>query len=236
MITNKTTDLSDFDFNQGVVILINKPMNWTSFKVVDKVKKLIKAKKVGHAGTLDPKATGLLILCTGKLTKSIEELQSQTKEYQGKIYFGRTTPTMDMESIDDASEEKDISDLNIGLIRKAAEEFVGEIDQTPPPFSAIWVNGKRAYELARKGRNIQMKSRKVFVYKFEILDFNPPIADFQVVCSKGTYVRSLAHDLGQKLGTGAFLYQLERTRIGDFKLEDAINIEQLKKLIQSRLN
>lgn len=118
MITNKTTDLSDFDFNQGVVILINKPKNWTSFKVVDKVKKLIKAKKVGHAGTLDPKATGLLILCTGKLTKSIEEFQNQIKEYRGKIYFGKTTPTMDMETINEASEENDISHLNIELIKK----------------------------------------------------------------------------------------------------------------------
>lgn len=236
MITKKTSDLSDIDFNQGAVILINKPVDWTSFKVVEKVRRIIKAKKVGHAGTLDPKASGLLILCTGKLTKSISEFQNYTKEYRGKIYFGKTTPTMDLESIDQASEEKDISFLNLDLIREAAKSFVGEIEQIPPLYSAVWVNGKRAYELARKGKNVNLKPKKVVIEKFEILDFNPPLADFIVVCSKGTYVRTLAHDLGQKLGCGAFLFQLERTKIGEFKLEDAIDLEQLKILIQSRLN
>ncbi len=236
MITNKTTDIKDIDFNQGAVILINKPLDWTSFKVVDKVRRLIKAKKVGHAGTLDPKATGLLILCTGKLTKSIDEFQNQIKEYRGKIYFGKTTPTMDLESIEEASEEKNISNLNLEIIKETAKSFVGEIEQIPPLFSAKWIDGKRAYELARKGRIVNLKPKKVFVYKFEILDYKPPIADFEVVCSKGTYVRSLAHDLGQKLGCGAFLYQLERTKIGEFKLEDAIDFEQLKKLVQNRLN
>lgn len=236
MITRKTSDLSDIDFNQGAVILINKPVDWTSFKVVEKVRRIIKAKKVGHAGTLDPKASGLLILCTGKLTKSISEFQNYKKEYRGKIYFGKTTPTMDLESIDQASEEKDISFLNLDLIREAAKSFVGEIEQIPPLYSAVWVNGKRAYELARKGKNVNLKPKKVVIEKFEILDFNPPLADFIVVCSKGTYVRTLAHDLGQKLGCGAFLFQLERTKIGEFKLEDAIDLEQLKILIQSRLN
>lgn len=236
MITNKTTDISDIDFNQGAVILINKPIDWTSFKVVDKVRRLIRAKKVGHAGTLDPKATGLLILCTGKLTKSIDEFQNKIKEYRGKIYFGKTTPTMDLESIDEASEERDISNLNLEIIKEAAKSFVGEIEQVPPLFSAKWVNGKRAYELARKGKNINLRPKKVFVYKFEILNYNPPLAEFEIVCSKGTYVRSLANDLGQKLGCGAFLYQLERTKIGEFKLEDAIDLEQLKKLVQGRLN
>lgn len=236
MITKKTSDISDIDFNQGAVILINKPIDWSSFKVVDKVRRIIKAKKVGHAGTLDPKASGLLILCTGKLTKSISEFQNYPKEYRGKIYFGKTTPTMDLESIEQASEEKDISFLNLELIREAAKSFVGEIEQIPPLYSAVWVNGKRAYELARKGKNVNLKPKKVFIEKFEILDYNPPLADFVVVCSKGTYVRTLAHDLGQKFGCGAFLYQLERTKIGEFKLEDALDIEQLKSLIQSRLN
>jgi tRNA pseudouridine55 synthase len=236
MITNKTTNIQDIDFNQGAVILINKPIDWTSFYVVSKVKKLIKAKKVGHAGTLDPKATGLLILCTGKLTKSIEEFQNQIKEYRGKIYFGKSTPTMDLESIDKASEEKDISFLTLDLIRDAAKSFIGEIEQIPPRYSAVWINGKRAYELARKGRKIDLKPRKVFIYKFEITEYNPPFADFEVVCSKGTYIRSLANDLGEKLGCGAFLYQLERTRIGEFKLEDAIDIEQLEQLVKFRLN
>jgi len=236
MITKKTIDLNDVNFNEGAVILINKPEGWTSFKVVDKVRRILKVKKVGHAGTLDPKATGLLILCTGKLTKSIEEFQNQIKEYRGKIYFGKTTPTMDMESIDQASEEKDISFLTLDLIREKAKEFVGVIEQTPPVYSAIWVDGKRAYELARKGKDVNLKPRKVEIYKFEILNFVPPIAEFEVVCSKGTYVRSLAHDLGQKLGCGAFLYQLERTKIGNFSVEDALDVEDLKKLIQKSLN
>ncbi len=234
MITNKTIDLSDIDFNQGAVILINKPINWSSFKVVDRVRSLIKAKKVGHAGTLDPKATGLLILCTGNLTKSIEEFQNQIKEYRGKIFFGKTTPTMDLESIDDASEEKDISHLSLDLIREVSKDFIGEIEQIPPMYSAIWINGKRAYELARKGKSVNLKQRKVHIYEFEILNYNPPLAEFRIVCSKGTYIRSIAHELGQKLGCGAFLYQLERTKIGNFTLEDALEIEQLKNLIQRK--
>ncbi|MEJ5304704.1 MAG: tRNA pseudouridine(55) synthase TruB [Ignavibacteria bacterium] len=236
MITKKTIDLDGVNFNEGAVILINKPEGWTSFKVVDKVRRILKIKKVGHAGTLDPKATGLLILCTGKLTKNIEEFQNQIKEYRGKIYFGKTTPTMDMESIKQASEEKDISYLNIDLIREKAKEFIGEIEQVPPSYSAIWVDGKRAYELARKGKDFNLKPRKVQVFKFEILNFNPPIAEFEVVCSKGTYIRSLANDLGQKLGCGAFLYQLERTKIGNFSVDDALNISELQNLIQKSLN
>lgn len=236
MITNKTTDIVDIDFNEGAVILINKPLDWSSFKVVDKVKRIIRAKKVGHAGTLDPKATGLLILCTGKLTKAISEFQNQIKEYRGKIYFGKTTPSMDMETIELASEEKDISSLTFDLIREATKGFIGEIEQIPPIYSATWINGKRAYELARKGKSVNLKPKKVFVQKFEILNYNPPFADFFIECSKGTYVRSLVHDLGQKLGTGAFLYQLERTKIGKFSLEDAIGIEELRKLVKSRLN
>jgi tRNA pseudouridine55 synthase len=236
MITKKTIDLSEVNFNEGAVILINKPEGWTSFKVVDQVRRILKVKKVGHAGTLDPKATGLLILCTGKLTKSIEDFQNQLKEYRGKIYFGKTTPTMDMESIDQASEEKDISFLTIDLIREKAKDFTGVIEQTPPAYSAIWVNGKRAYELARKGKKVNLTPRKVEIQRFEITHYNPPIAEFQLVCSKGTYVRSLVNDLGEKLGCGAFLYQLERTKIGDFNLEDALNIDDLKKLIQKSLN
>lgn len=236
MITKKTIDLDGVNFNEGAVILINKPEGWTSFKVVDKVRRILKIKKVGHAGTLDPKATGLLILCTGKLTKNIEEFQNQIKEYRGKIYFGKTTPTMDMESIEQASDEKDISYLNIDLIREKAKEFIGEIEQVPPSYSAIWVDGKRAYELARKGKDFNLKPRKVVIYKFEILSFNPPIAEFEVVCSKGTYVRALANDLGQKLGCGAFLYQLERTKIGNFSVDDALNISELQNLIQKSLN
>lgn len=236
MITKKTIDLKDIDFNQGAVILINKPIDWTSFKVVDKVKRILKIKKVGHAGTLDPKATGLLILCTGSMTKRIEEFQHQIKEYRGKIYFGKTTPSMDSETLDDASEEKDISSLTFELIREKAQKFVGEIEQIPPAYSAIWINGKRSYELARKGKEIELKLRKVTIYKFEILNYNPPFAEFIVSCSKGTYIRSLVSDLGDELGCGAFLFSLERTKIGNFDLEDALNIEELKTLAKSKIN
>jgi tRNA pseudouridine55 synthase len=236
MITKKTIDLNDVNFNEGAVILINKPEGWTSFKVVDKVRKILKVKKIGHAGTLDPKASGLLILCTGKLTKFIEGFQNQVKVYRGKIQFGKTTPTLDMESINQASEEKDISYLTLDLIKEKAKEFVGVIKQIPPAYSAIWIDGKRAYELARKGKEVKLKPREVEIYKFEILDYVSPFAEFEVVCSKGTYIRSLANDLGQKLGCGAFLFQLERTKIGNFCVEDALDVEELKKLIQKSLN
>ncbi|MCX8056945.1 MAG: tRNA pseudouridine(55) synthase TruB [Ignavibacteria bacterium] len=236
IITKKTVDLNDIDFNEGAVILINKPIKWTSFRVVDRVRRILKVKKVGHAGTLDPQATGLLILCTGKLTKSLSEFQNQLKEYRGKIYFGKTTPSMDLETIEYATDELDISYLTLDLIRDGAKNFVGEIEQVPPAYSAVWVNGKRAYELARKGKPVDLKTKKVFVQKFEILDYNPPLADFVVVCSKGTYVRSLAADLGKFLGCGAFLYQLERTRIGNFSIEDAIEIDELKNLVQRSVN
>lgn len=236
MITKKTIDLKDIDFNEGAVILINKPIDWTSFKIVDRVKRILKIKKVGHAGTLDPKATGLLILCTGSMTKRIEEFQNQIKEYRGKIYFGKATPSMDSETLDSASEEKDISFLTLELIKEKAQKFVGEIEQIPPTYSAIWVNGKRSYELARKGKEIELKPRKVTIYKFEILNYNPPFAEFIVSCSKGTYIRSLVNDLGEELGCGAFLFSLERTKIGNFYLEDALNIEELKTLAKSNIN
>lgn len=232
MITKTTKNLNDYDFDAGVLILINKPLKWTSFKVVDRVKRLLKARKVGHAGTLDPQATGLLLLCTGKLTKSISNFQNLMKEYTGKIYLGKTTPTMDIETIDEASEEKDISHINIELIREKTKKFIGEIEQVPPSHSAIWVDGKRSYKLAREGKEVNLKPRKVYVEKFEIINYTPPIVEFAVVCSKGTYVRSLARDLGEELGCGAFLYELKRVRIGEFKLEDAIEFQELKKIAE----
>lgn len=232
MITKATKNLNDYDFDAGVLILINKPLNWTSFKVVDRVKRILKTKKVGHAGTLDPKATGLLLLCTGKLTKSISNFQNSMKEYTGKIYLGKTTPTIDIETIDEASEEKDISHINIELIKEKAKKFIGTIEQIPPLYSAIWVDGKRSYELAREGKEVNLKPRKIYIEKFEITNYTPPIVDFDVVCSKGTYVRSLARDLGEELGCGAFLYELKRVRIGEYKLEDAIELQDLKKIAE----
>ncbi len=236
MITSQTHDLSDVDFQNGEVILINKPINWTSFNVVDKVRRLTKIKKVGHTGTLDPKATGLLILCTGAKTKTISSYQDLMKEYQGKIYFGKSTPTMDSESIDQAPDEKDIENLNKERIISAAKKFTGEIYQVPPPFSAIWVEGRRSYRLARKGREIRLKPRKVYIEVFDIVDFSSPLATFVVSCSKGTYIRKLVHDLGEEIGCGAFLYELKRTKIGLYKLEEAIELEDFAKLFESRIN
>lgn len=236
MITNQTHDLNDADFQNGEVILINKPINWTSFSVVDKVRRLTKIKKVGHSGTLDPKATGLLILCTGAKTKMISSYQDLMKEYQGKIYFGKSTPTMDLESINQASDERDIGELNKEKIEFATKKFIGEIYQVPPPFSAIWIDGRRSYKLARKGKEINLKPRLVNVEIFDIIDFNSPLASFIISCSKGTYIRKLVHDLGEEIGCGAFLYELKRTKIGSYTLKDAIELEDFEKLFQNRIN
>ncbi|AFM03621.1 tRNA pseudouridine 55 synthase [Bernardetia litoralis DSM 6794] len=221
-------------FSQGKVILIDKPLTWTSFDVVNKIRYTIKKYeqkkkvKVGHAGTLDPLATGLLILCSGKMTKQIEDFQGQEKEYIAKITFGFTTASYDLES--DLENQKDVSALTLEKIETALKDFQGEIDQVPPIFSAVQVNGKRAYKSARQGEKIELKARKVTISELEILDSNlsenEAVISLRIVCSKGTYIRSLAHDLGQKLETGAHLSGLQRTKIGEFKIEDAQSIEQ----------
>ncbi|RIJ41472.1 tRNA pseudouridine(55) synthase TruB [Pontibacter oryzae] len=214
-----------YDFAAGEILLINKPLDWTSFDVVKKVRNTIRVKKVGHAGTLDPLATGLLILCTGKFTKRIDEIQGQEKEYTGIIRLGETTPSYDRET--EVTETKDISHLTEDDIKAAAQTFVGTIDQIPPIYSAVQIDGKRAYDLARKGKEVELKSRSVTIQAFDITSINGPEVTFKVICSKGTYIRSLAHDLGQKLGVGGHLSKLERTRIGEYKLEDALTIEDI---------
>lgn len=214
-----------YDFAAGEILLINKPLDWTSFDVVKKVRNTIRVKKVGHAGTLDPLATGLLILCTGKFTKRIDEIQGQEKEYTGIIRLGETTPSYDRET--EVTETKDISHLTEDEIKAAAQTFVGTIDQIPPIYSAVQIDGKRAYDLARKGKDVELKSRSVTIQAFDITSINGPEVTFKVICSKGTYIRSLAHDLGQKLGVGGHLSKLERTRIGEYKLEDALTIEDI---------
>ncbi|MCX2741567.1 tRNA pseudouridine(55) synthase TruB [Pontibacter anaerobius] len=214
-----------YDFAAGEILLINKPLDWTSFDVVKKVRNTIRVKKVGHAGTLDPLATGLLILCTGKFTKRIDEIQGQEKEYTGIIRLGETTPSYDRET--EVTETRDISHLTAEAIKSAAQSFVGTIEQIPPIYSAVQVDGKRAYDLARKGKEVELKSRTVTIDAFDITSINGAEVAFRVVCSKGTYIRSLAHDLGQKLGVGAHLSKLERTRIGAYKLEDALTIEDI---------
>lgn len=208
------------------VLLINKPLQWTSFDVVNKLRYKLKMKKIGHAGTLDPLATGLLIICTGKMTKRIEEFMGLEKEYTGKIVIGQTTPSHDLET--EVSAPVDVSHITLENIRVAAGQFTGKIQQVPPAHSAIKIGGKRAYVFARKGKDPELKPREVEVNAFDIVSYEQPVIEFRIVCSKGTYIRSLVRDLGEKLGVGAYLSQLCRTRIGSYKLEDSLTLEEVE--------
>lgn len=210
------------------VMLIKKPLGWTSFDVVNKLRYKLKIKKIGHAGTLDPLATGLLIICSGKMTKRIEEFMGLEKEYTGKFVLGKSTPSHDLET--EVSEERDISLLTPGQIYEATHALTGNISQVPPLHSAIRIGGKRAYEFARKGQEIDLKHRDVEVRDFEITGIALPEATFRIVCSKGTYIRSIARDFGNALGVGAYLTDLCRTRIGNFRLEDAQEVEDIMPL------
>jgi tRNA pseudouridine55 synthase len=212
------------------LILINKPLGWTSFDVVNKLRNKLKIKKIGHAGTLDPLATGLLILCTGKMTKRIDEYQAQEKEYTGKFIIGQSTPSHDLET--KITETKDISLITDEDIHFASHKFKGVIQQVPPLHSAIKVDGKRAYKLARKGLEVELKPREVTILDFEITRIQKPEISFRIVCSKGTYIRSIARDFGIELGVGAYLTELCRTRIGEFNLEGATTIEQINPTLQ----
>jgi tRNA pseudouridine55 synthase len=211
------------DYSEGEVLLINKPLRWTSFDVVRKIRNELKIKKVGHAGTLDPLATGLLIICTGKYTKRIQEYQDQEKEYTGTMRLGATTPSYDLETEPD--EHFDISRITEKDILAAAERLTGKQMQVPPLHSAKQIGGERAYEKARRGEKIKLEPREVFVRAFDITGINMPDVNFRIICSKGTYIRSLAFDLGRELGAGAHLASLCRTRIGDFRLENATELE-----------
>lgn len=213
------------NFLKGQVLLVDKPLEWTSFDLVKKIRNQIKIKKIGHAGTLDPLATGLMILCTGKKTKSIEAFMGQEKEYTGCISLGQTTPTFDLES--EPSPMQDVSGITQGGLEMARQKLTGQIEQLPPIHSAIKVNGKRMYELARKGEKVEPKPRSVEVKVFELTKIELPLIHFRVVCSKGTYIRSLANDFGEILGVGGYLSALRRTRIGDFSVNDAQNINEL---------
>jgi tRNA pseudouridine55 synthase len=210
---------------EGRVLLVNKPKGWTSFDVVNKLRYKLKIKKIGHAGTLDPLATGLLIICTGKLTKKIDEYQAQEKEYTGHFVIGQTTPSHDLET--EVSLPVDISSLAEEQVYTAAKKLTGTLQQIPPLHSAIKIDGKRAYKLARKGADIELKPREVTVSEFEITSIEKPKICFRIVCSKGTYIRSLARDFGNELGVGAYLASLCRTRIGNFKLEEAKTLEEI---------
>lgn len=217
-------------YEEGRVILIDKPFQWTSFDVVRKIRNLVKIKKVGHAGTLDPLANGLLIVCTGRFTKKISEYMAREKEYAGTITIGSTTPTYDLES--EPVDFKEYSHLTKEQITEAARQFTGNILQTPPIYSAIKQNGKRAYELARQGIDVQLEPRNVLISAFDITDIDLPVITFRVVCSTGTYIRSLANDFGAELGSGGHLSSLCRTRIGEFSVQDAVTITQFEELVK----
>ena len=221
------TKLSPEEFQEGQVLLIDKPLTWSSFQAVNKVKYALiknlglpKKFKIGHAGTLDPLASGLLIICTGKFTKRIQELQGQIKEYTGTITVGATTPSYDLET--QINETFPTEHITNELILETTKQFIGEIDQFPPIFSALKKDGKRLYEHARAGEEVEIASRKIEISEFEITRIELPEIDFRVVCSKGTYIRSLAFDFGKALQSGAHLTALRRTKIGDFSVENAI--------------
>lgn len=212
-------------------MLINKPLHWTSFDAVRKIRNMIRIKKVGHAGTLDPLATGLLIICTGKFTKKINEYMAKEKEYTGTFTLGAVTPTYDLESEPENFQPTD--HLTEENIKAVTAQFTGDIMQIPPAHSAIKVEGKRVYELARKGKEVKLEPRKITIYEFEITDIQMPVVSFRVVCSTGTYIRSLANDVGATLGCGAYLSSLCRTRIGEFTLDKAMTIEALAEEIKN---
>ena len=227
------------DFVAGEVIAINKPYTWTSFQIVNKVRYQlsrvygIKRFKVGHAGTLDPLATGVLLLCTGKATKRIEELQTQTKEYEAEIMLGATTPSFDMEHPVNATYPYE--HITREMTEEVLKQFTGNIAQRPPLFSACKVDGKRAYDLARGGSDMELAPKQIRIDEIELLGFELPKIRIRVVCGKGTYIRSLARDIGEALGSGAYLTALARTRIGEYKLEECINIESFPEWLEKQL-
>ena len=221
--------MSTEDYLNGQIILIDKPLHWTSFQAVNKMKYALinkaglpKKFKIGHAGTLDPLASGLLLVCTGKFTKRITELQGQAKEYTGTFYIGATTPSYDLET--EIDQTFDISHIDEALILETVKQFLGEIDQKPPIFSAIKKDGIRLYEHARAGESVEISSRKTTIFEFEITRIALPEVDFRVVCSKGTYIRSLTYDFGKAMNSGSHLTVLRRTKIGDYTVNNAMDV------------
>ncbi len=218
-------------YSEGKILLIDKPLTWTSFDVVKKLRYALKVKKIGHAGTLDPLATGLLLIGTGKFTKKLNELQGLDKTYEGIIGIGKTTPSYDLETEFDS--ERDYSHLTITDITRAAEAFTGEIDQIPPAHSAVKVGGKRAYKMARKNEEVKIDPRRVTIKTFEILSFNDDEVQFRIDCSKGTYIRSIARDFGESLGVGGYLKSLRRTKIGDYSVDEAEDLISFVEKVRS---
>ena len=224
IITNQTADLSDADFSEGEIILIDKPSGPTSFQVVSKIRKITKIKKVGHSGTLDPLASGLLIICTGKKTKEMDHFINLDKTYTGIIRLGFKSPSMDSET--ELSELLLPENLDEQKILKVRDKFLGEIEQTPPMYSAIKIKGKKLYHLARKGRSVERKPRRVFIKNFDIEKIDLPDIHFNITCSKGTYIRVIADDFGSKLKTGGVINNLRREKIGEYQVKNALTIDQ----------
>lgn len=226
-MNEQTVKKDDFNFAEGELLLINKPYEWTSFDVVGKIRNTLKPLKlkVGHAGTLDPLATGLLLICTGKFTKKIDEFQAQEKEYTGTMVLGATRPSYDMET--EVNQTFDISAVDSAQIMAATQQFIGELAQYPPAHSAVKVGGERLYLKARRGEEVELKTRPVTIIAFEITRIALPEIDFRVRCSKGTYIRSLIHDFGKALNNGAYLSKLVRTQNGNYNLEDAFEVVEL---------
>jgi tRNA pseudouridine55 synthase len=216
------------DLEAGEIILVDKPLNWTSFDIVARIRAMFEIKKIGHAGTLDPRATGLLILCTGRMTKQIDQFQGYDKEYTGILEIGAVTKSFDTET--EVTDRKDVSGITEELCKDVFKSFLGLQQQLPPMYSAIKMNGRRLYKDARKGRDIDRPTREVEIKEIEMTSFNTPYIGFRVVCSKGTYIRSLANDIGVKLGCGAYLKELRRTKIGAFDVSDALPVELLHSL------
>ena len=231
IITNQTLSLSDADFFEGEIILIDKPSGPTSFQVVSKIRKITGVKKVGHSGTLDPKASGLMIVCTGKKTKEMDHFINLNKTYSGIIRLGLSSPSMDTET--ECTKLSLPEDLDEKKILEVRDNFLGEIEQIPPMYSAVKVDGKKLYNLARKGKTIERQPRKVFIEKFEIEKIDLPDIYFIITCSKGTFIRVIADDFGKKLNSGGILVELRRTEIGEFRVDDAIRIDQLSSQIFS---
>ncbi len=225
------------NFEKGEILYFDKPLRWTSFDLVNKARNIIryqlgvKKLKIGHAGTLDPLATGVMIVCTGKCTKQIDTFQYQTKEYIATLQLGSTTPSFDLETeVDSVYPTEHITEE---LLNKTLSKFIGEIKQVPPVYSAVKINGKRAYQYARKGEEVEIKPKTLVIDEIELLSFSDNVATIRVVCSKGTYIRALARDIGVELNSGAHLIALKRTRIGDVKVEDCVSIEKFESMIQA---
>lgn len=230
MVTKQTKDLQNLDYLSGQVILIDKPVNWTSFDVVAKLRRLINVKKVGHAGTLDPLATGLLIVCTGKKTKEIANYQEQRKKYIGIITLGKSSPSMDLATnITEKSVPENLTEEKIFEVRN---KFLGKIEQVPPMFSAVKHKGKALYKLARKGKEVEREPRQVEIYCFDITKIELPDIHFEIACSKGTYIRVIANDFGNELGCGGILSLLRRTEIGDYKVDDANSMNEFSSMFK----